>query len=98
MRRYRVILVPQAQRQIEEIHDYIFSELRSPKAAMATEDAIIDAIMSLETMPERGHLREVGPYADGKHRTLRARSYTIVYSVEGDTVYVLAVRYSASDF
>ena len=42
MRRFRVLLVPQAQRQIEEIHDYIFSELRSPKAAVSTEDAIID--------------------------------------------------------
>jgi plasmid stabilization system protein ParE len=98
MRRFRVLLVPQAQRQIEEIHDFIFSELKSPKAAASTEDAIIDAVMSLETMPERGHLREVGPYADGKHRVLRVKSYYIIYSVEGDAVYILAVHYSARDF
>lgn len=98
MRKYRVLLVPQAQRQIQEIHDYIFEVLGAPKAAVATEDAIIDAVMSLETMPERGRIREIGPYADGRHRTLRVKGYSVVYTVEEDSVYVLAVRYSASDF
>ena len=98
MHRYKVLLDPQAQRQIQDIHDYIFSVLGSPNAAASNEDAIFDTIMSLETMPDRGNLREVGPYADGRHRTVHARGYTIVYTVEADVVYVLAVRYSASDF
>lgn len=95
MRSYKVVLVPQAQRQIKEIYGYILEVLKNPAAAQRTVDAIKDAVMSLKTMPERGHLRQTGPFADGRHRTLRVNNYLIVYTVEEKTVYVLAIHYAA---
>ena len=64
MSKYKVLISPQAYEELEAIYKYIAMSLLSPAAANSTLEAIKNAILSLDEMPNRGAIRKVGRYAN----------------------------------
>ena len=63
-------------------------------------DSLEEAIFSLESMPQRGALRKMGPYDNKGYRQLFAGNFTVVYRVAEvkKRVLVVTVRYSKSQY
>ncbi|WP_234399511.1 type II toxin-antitoxin system RelE/ParE family toxin [Campylobacter concisus] len=59
MNKYKVLISPQAYEELEAIYKYIAMSLLSPGAANSTLEAIKNAILSLDEMPNRGAIRVV---------------------------------------
>ena len=85
----RVILAPRAIQDLSEIVRYI--SLSNPQAAKEFGYALIDAALSLKSMPERGRL--VPEFADGVTRELIYRPYRIVYRISSDRRSVCVSRF-----
>ena len=98
MDKYDVYIAPQAYREMDEIYEYIREEFHAPETAKHLAGLLEEAILSLEDMPERGAKRRVGYYGDQGYRQLFIKNFTIVYRIENQTVNVITVRYSQSDF
>lgn len=100
MSSYTVYVSPQAYRDIDEIYEYISTELFAEDAAIRLVEDIEEAILSLEEMPERGAERKVGAYAYKGYRHLFVKNYTIVYRVDTDAkeVMIITVKYSHQNF
>ena len=85
----KVILSPRAIQDLSEIVRYI--SFNNPHAAEAFGYALIDAALSLGTLPERG--RFVPEFADGITREIIYSPYRIVYRISGDQKAVWVSRF-----
>ena len=70
---------------------------QAPDTAEKQYDRIADGIMSLNIFPERYKLFDSNPEHDMGLRQLLVDNYSVIYVVEGNTVTILRVLYSASD-
>ena len=100
MVKYKVLISPQAYREIDEIYTYIKEELFAEKAAEDLVSALEETILSLDQSPERGAERKIGAYAYQGYRQLFVKNYTIIYRVDykKKEVIIITIRYSHSDF
>ena len=100
MDNYTVKLYPRACRDLDDIYDYLSGHLLEPGAALGTVDALEQAILSLEMLPERGAPRRRGAYANGGYRQLFVKNYVVLYRVQKEKreVWVVTVRYAPSQF
>ena len=100
MDKYIVKLYARAYRDLDEIYAYIANHLLEPGTAQQTVDAIEDAILSLETLPQRGAIRHIGIYANRGYRQLFVGNYVIVYRVlkSESEVHIVTIRYIPSKF
>ena len=100
MDKYTVKLYSRAYRDIEEIYGYIAENLLEPDIAENMVARLEDAILSLESFPERGAIRKIGSYANQGYRQLFVKNFTIVYRIseEKGEVYIITVRYTPSSF
>ena len=98
--KYTVKLYARADRDLENIYSYIANNLLAPGTAADMVDALEEAIYSLEELPERGAVRQMGIYADRGYRQLFVKNYVIIYKVLKDLrqVHVVTVRYAPSQF
>ena len=97
MKQYRVNILPHAQSDLEQIHDYIAHTLLSPLTAKKTVSALRKEILSLDTMPRRIKLTDEEPWRSiGIHR-MRVKNYYVYFWIdeEGLCVHVAGVIYSA---
>lgn len=88
---YRVLLVEDAERDVEDIHAYI-----ARKDSMARADAILDALEgqcgSLSELPERGnHPKELHDLGIDTYREIHFKPYRIIYQIIGQDVVILGV-------
>ncbi|MBR3415017.1 type II toxin-antitoxin system RelE/ParE family toxin [Candidatus Saccharibacteria bacterium] len=99
-RRYRVVILDRARRDIENAFGYIFFELSNPIAAYATYDGIISKIRSLETFPSGYSTLDIGPWSGMGYRKVHYKNYTIIYKVDEtkELVVITNVIYSHRDF
>jgi len=97
MKQYEVMISDKAHEDMEVIYNYIAGTLSSPMAAAKQYDRIADAILTLETMPERIKVMASEPERSEGLRPLIVDNYTVVFAVKADTVIVVRVLYSASD-
>jgi toxin ParE1/3/4 len=86
---YKVILSPRAIQDLGEIVRYI--SLNNPRAAERFGYALIDAALSLSTLPERGRL--VPEFADGVTREIIHGPYRIVYRCNNEQRAVWVSRF-----
>jgi len=96
---YKLIILPEAQKDIREIILYIANELKSPQAAINLQEAFQEGIASLAKEPERVKTVDEDPWKDVGIRKLRVKNYYI-YFIISDTdhaVKVLAVIYVGRD-
>ncbi len=85
----RVILSSRAIQDLKEIVRYISFE--NPRAAEQFGNALVDAALSLERLPERG--RFVPEFKDHATREILYRSYRIVYRVDQEKKVVWVSRF-----
>ena len=100
MDKYVVKLYSSAYRELNSIYSYIAEKLSEPGTAMKIANALEEAILSLETIPERAPVRRNGVYGSGEYRQLFVKNYVIIYRVMKDLreVHIITVRYAASLF
>ncbi len=88
---YRVRLLDDAERDLEEIVDYVAAH-DSAEKALRLLDRLEEKCESLSTHANRGHvppeLRKVGV---SEYREVHFKPYRIIYRVEKREVYVYAV-------
>ncbi len=85
----KVILSPRAIQDLHEIVRYISFD--NPRAAEQFGYALIDAALSLQTLPERGHF--VPEFKDGMTREILYGSYRIIYRIDRETNAVWISRF-----
>jgi len=94
---FRVIIQPPAQADIEETYRWIAKS--SPQSAATWYNGLIDAIETLTTLPHRCPLAPENDAFEEEIRQLlygkRGGVYRILFTLVGETVRVLHVRYGA---
>ena len=97
MKTYDVIPTEKFMFKVEDIYEYIAYNLQNPFDAEKHYDDILKAAYGLKIFPNRGSLLHNNSYANRDYRKIFVHNYTIIYYVEGDTVYIVDILYSASD-
>lgn len=89
--------MPSAEAELEAA--YLWIAERNPEAAAKWYNGVLDAFLTLETLPERCPL---GPERDAFDRDIRQllhgtrrHAYRILFDVEGRMVRILHVRHGA---
>jgi toxin ParE1/3/4 len=89
--RYEVLLTEDAERDLEELHDYVF-EHDAPGKADALLQRIARVIEGLATLPERGsYPKELLALGIREYRQAFFKPYRVIYRIVGAQVFVLLV-------
>ena len=88
----------ESRRDLDDIWDYIVSELQNRSAAERVLDRIMDAVDQLESFAEMG--TQLSSIADvgTDYRFLVSGNYMVFYRVQGCDVYIDRVLYGRSDY
>lgn len=88
----------QSRRDLDEIWDYIVSELQNVPAAERTVNRIMDAVDQLAGFPEIGAPLASVADVDSDCRFLVTGNYLAFYRVRGSDVYVDRILYGRRDY
>lgn len=96
---YKLIILPEAQKDIRGIILYIARELMAPQAALNLQDEFQKEINSLAEMPKRIKTVDEQPWKDAGIRKIRVKNYYIYFLVDDEemAVKVNAVIYVGRD-
>ena len=96
---YKLIILPEAQKDIREIVLYIARDLAAPQAALNLQDEFQKEINSLARMPKRIKTVDEQPWKDAGIRKIRVKNYYIYFLVDDAemAVKVNAVIYVGRD-
>ena len=98
MTKYDVLVTNEALADMDQIFDYIAIELLSPENAAGQYDRIADAIMSLDTFPERNRVMESSREKANELRMMPVDNYCVFYCIRDKRVFVTDVLYGACDY
>ena len=100
METYRINITDIAKQDIRDINSYIANELHEPVVAINITNAILDAIETLEQMPDRVALVKDKRLSALGIRFLYVKNYTIFFRIEKNlnTVDIVRVQYSHRDW
>ncbi|MFI3284220.1 MAG: type II toxin-antitoxin system RelE/ParE family toxin [Erysipelotrichaceae bacterium] len=100
MDKYQVIISLRAYQNIDDIYECIAKKLFTTQTATQLIDKLEEAILSLETMPQRFLKRRVGAYANRGYRQLFVKNFNVIYRIDetAKKVFIITVRYSKSNF
>ena len=89
---------PESRRDLDDIWDYIVSELQNRSAAELVINRIIDEVDPLKNFAEMGtplsSIADIGT----DYRFLVSGNYMVFYRVQGNDVYIDRVLYGRSDY
>ena len=89
---------PEARLDLDDIWDYIVSELQNRSAAARVIDRIMDAVDQLKNFAEMGTpLSSIADVGTG-YRFLVSGNYMVFYRVQGSDIYIDRVLYGRSDY
>lgn len=89
--RYQVFLTEDAQRDLEELHEYI-TEFDSPANADSVLNRMLEVVESLATFPERGtYPKELLVLGIREYRQTFFKPYRVIYRVIGKRVYIYLI-------
>lgn len=96
---YKLIILPEAQKDIRGIILYIARELMAPHAALNLQDEFQKEINSLAKMPKHIKTVDEQPWKDAGIRKTRVKNYYIYFLVDDEemAVKVNAVIYVGRD-
>ena len=97
MKRYKIEITELAEKDLENVADYIAFELSNFVAAKNTVKGIRKQINSLVNFPERNELDEDEFLAEIGVRTDYYRNYKIYYIIWGDTIYIVRILHMLVD-
>ena len=88
----------ESRRDLDDIWDYIVSELQNRVAAERVVDRILDAVERLKDFAERGALLSSVADVGGDYRFLVSGNYMVFYRVNGRDVFIDRVLYGRRDY
>jgi toxin ParE1/3/4 len=89
--RFDVLLTEGAERDLEELYDYIAAH-DTPANAARVLDRIENTLQSLYTFPERGsHPKELLALGIREYRQTFFKPYRLIYRIVGQRVYVYLI-------
>ena len=89
--RYKVMLTEGAERDLEELYDYI-AEFDSPTSADHVLDRLLEVAESLAAFPERGsHPRELLALGIREYRQTFFKPYRVIYRVDANQVFIYLI-------
>ena len=88
----------ETRRDLDEIWDYIVSELQNRSAAERTVGRIMDAVDQLEDFAEIGAPLSSIADVEGDYRVLVTGNYLTFYRVHGKDVFVDRILYGRRDY
>lgn len=92
MKRFEVIIEPPALDDIDRYYRRVV-EAGAERNAARWFNGIVDAILSLDTLPTAGSaVPEQEAFSDKLYQRVFGRGYRIVYTIVEDRVHVLCVR------
>jgi plasmid stabilization system protein ParE len=97
MKHYDVLISIKAYEDMEAIYQYIAKTLLEPIIAAKQYNRIVEAILTLEKMPERIRLMYSEPERSKGLRPLIVDNYTIFFVIRDEIVYIVRILYSASN-
>ncbi len=97
MKLYKVEITKEALQDMEDIYNYIATELLSPENAMGQYNRIANEILTLDSFPERFRIMESEAEKRMELRRMLVDNYSVFYTIRGDKVIVTDVLYTASD-
>lgn len=95
MRRYKVAILPEAQRQLLDLYDYV-AATSSPDVAAGFVDRIVTHCESLRTAPFRGQKRD--DIRPGLRITNYRRQTVIAFAIEEDVVAIIGIFHGGRDW
>jgi plasmid stabilization system protein ParE len=97
---YRISITDVAKQDIRDIENHITDEFQEPVVARNTTDAILDAVITLEQMPDRIALVKDKRLAAQGIRPLYVKNYTVFFRIgkSPNVVYVVRIIYSHRDW
>ncbi|MCV2370170.1 type II toxin-antitoxin system RelE/ParE family toxin [Roseateles oligotrophus] len=91
MHTYEVLFTAGAERDLQDIHDYV-AEFDSAAKAASLQDKLLDAAQRLQTEPERGsYPKELLSLGIRDFRQSNYKPYRIIYRVLGLQVYIYLI-------
>ena len=97
MEKYIVDITDEALADMEALYEYIAIKLQTPENAMGQYNRLADAILTLESFPDRFGLFECEPEQSmGIHKMI-VDNYIVCYVIDPGVVTVTDVLYGASD-
>ena len=97
MDKYEVKITDEALADMEKIYEYIATQLLAPENAMGQYNRIADAILTLDSFPDRFALFELEPEHSWGMRRMVVDNYLVCYMVDSGVVIVTDVLYGASN-
>ena len=88
----------ESRRDLDDIWDYIVSELQNRVAAERVVDRILDAVERLKDFAEMGALLSSVADVGGDYRFLVNGNYMVFYRVNGRDVFIDRVLYGRRDY
>ncbi len=89
--RYEVLITAGAERDLEEIHDYI-AEFDSPEKADYVLNQLLQVAERLAAFPDRGpHPRELQALGIREYRQTFFKPYRLIYRVAGKQVFIYLI-------
>ena len=89
---------PESRRDLDDIWDYIASELQNSSAAQRVTGRIMDAVDLLGNFAEMGTPLSAVADVGASYRFLVSGNYMVFYRVQGSDVYVDRVLYGRSNY
>ena len=97
MEKYVVEITDEALADMNELYEHIAKKLQAPGNAMGQFNRIADAILTLESYPDRYGLFDSEPeHSLGIHKMV-VDNYLVCYVIDPGVVTVTDVLYGASD-
>ena len=96
--KYKLLYSPSAAADLEEINEYIASELCSPAAARNVIGGILDAAEKLEDFPNMGTPLRAVTDMESDCRFIAVRGYAVFYRSSGGCVYIDRILHGRRDY
>lgn len=97
MDRYMVEITEEALSDMEKIYKYIADVLLAPENAMGQYNRIAEAILALESFPERYKLFDIEPEHSWGMRRMAVDNFVVCYLIDAEKVIVTDVLFGASN-
>ena len=88
----------ESRRDLDDIWDYIVSELQNRSAAEHVTNRIMDAVDQLKSFAEMGPLLSSIADVGSEYRYLVSGNYMVFYRIQGSDVYIDRVLYGRSNY
>ena len=88
----------ESRRDLDDIWDYIVSELQNRSAAEHVTNRIMDAVDQLKIFAEMGTLLSSIADVSSEYRYLVSGNYMVFYRIQGSDVYIDRVLYGRSNY